>query len=35
MFNARKIEGQVDWLDESGIKIYTISAKNEVVDQSK
>lgn len=35
MFKPRAIEGQIDWLDEDGIKIYTISASNNVVDQAK
>jgi hypothetical protein len=35
MFKPRSIEGQIYWLDETGIKIYTISASNNVVDQSK
>jgi hypothetical protein len=35
MFKPRSIEGQVDWLDETGIKIYTISANHSNVDQSK
>jgi len=35
MYNPRSIEGQVDWLDETGVKIYTVSATNTCVDQSK
>lgn len=35
MFKPRSIDGQIDWLDETGIKIYTISASNNLVDQSK
>jgi hypothetical protein len=35
MFKPRSIEGQIDWLDETGIKIYTISTSNNLVDQSK
>lgn len=34
MFKPRKIEGNIDWLDNDGIKIYTISANNEAVNQS-
>jgi hypothetical protein len=35
MFKAWSIEGRIDWLDETGIKIYTISASNNLVNQSK
>jgi len=35
MFKSRSIEGEIDWLDETGIKIYTISACNSLVDKSK
>ena len=34
MFHPRKIEGQPDWLDSDGIKIYTISAQSQSVDQA-
>jgi len=35
MFQARYIEGQTDWLDDTNSKIYTISTHNKPVDQSK
>ncbi len=35
MFKPRIIEGHPDWLDETGVKIYTISASNHLVDQTK
>jgi len=35
MFVARKIESREDWLDPDGIKIYTLSAYGNTVDQSK
>ena len=35
MYNPRSIEGQYDWLDETGVKIYTISTTNSAVDQTK
>ncbi len=34
MFRPRKIESHRGWADPSGIKIYTISAKGQPVDQS-
>ena len=34
MFHPRKIESHPSWADPSGIKIYTISAKGQPVDQS-
>jgi len=35
MFKPRHMEGPVDWLEEAGIKIYTLSASNNSVDQAK
>ena len=35
MFQHRSIEGQVDWLDETSVKIYTISFSNDSVEKSK
>ncbi len=35
MYNPRIIEGQSNWLDETGVKIYTISTTNIPVEQSK
>ena len=35
MYNPRKVESNVDWLDDTGVKIYTISVNRELVDQSK
>ncbi|TLU66354.1 hypothetical protein FE810_06595 [Thalassotalea litorea] len=35
MFKPRSIEGQIDWLDETNSKIYTISAHNDAVEKSK
>lgn len=35
MFKPRNIESKIDWLDDTGVKIYTISVLNEVVEQSK
>ena len=34
MFCPRKTESHPDWSDPDGIKIYTISAQNRVVDQA-
>ena len=34
MFNPRRIESAPTWLDEDGIKIYTVSASGNDVDQS-
>lgn len=34
MFRPRKIEGDPQWLDPDGIKIYTVSARNQPVDQT-
>ncbi len=34
MYKSRKIESNIDWLDESGIKIYTISATFNPVEQT-
>ena len=35
MFKPRKIESAADWLDEDGIKLYTISATGEPVDTAR
>ena len=35
VFKPRSIKGQIDWLDESGVKIYTISISNNSVDHSR
>jgi hypothetical protein len=35
MYHPRSIEGQADWLDETGTKIYTVSSTDCIVDQSK
>lgn len=35
MFKPRYIESQSSWSDSDGIKIYTISVRDESVDQSK
>jgi hypothetical protein len=35
MYNPRIIEGQSNWLDETGVKIYTVSTANIPVEQSK
>ena len=34
MYSPRKIESLPNWLDSDGIKIYTISASNSLVEQS-
>lgn len=34
MFRPRKIESHPGWSDSDGIKIYTLSARNELVDQA-
>jgi hypothetical protein len=34
MFRPRRIESRPAWSDPDGIKVYTISARNEVVDQA-
>ncbi len=34
MFKPRKIESHATWLDTDGIKIYTISAQNQSVNQA-
>ena len=35
MYNPRIMEGQPNWLDETGVKIYTVSTANIPVEQSK
>ena len=35
MYNPRIMEGQSNWLDETGVKIYTVSTTNNPVEQSK
>jgi hypothetical protein len=35
MYSTRKIESSLNWQDTDGTKIYTISAKNSTVEQSK
>ena len=35
MYNPRIMEGQSSWLDETGVKIYTVSTTNTPVEQSK
>lgn len=35
MLKHRSIKGQIDCLDEAGIKIHTLSISNGLVDQSK
>jgi hypothetical protein len=35
MFKPRSIAGEIDWLDDTGTKIYTISAHHNKVAQSK
>ena len=35
MYNPRIMEGQSSWLDETGVKIYTVSTTNTPVVQSK
>lgn len=34
MFSPRTIAKNVDWLDETGVKIYTITTRDEEVEQS-
>jgi hypothetical protein len=34
MFETRKIQSSPTWLDPDGIKVYTISARNQPVDQA-
>jgi hypothetical protein len=34
MFQPRKIESSPEWSDPDGIKVYTISARNQPVDQA-
>lgn len=34
MYQPRKIESDPSWLDEDGVKIYTISARNQDVNQA-
>ncbi len=35
MYNPRVMKGQSSWLDETGVKIYTVSTTNTPVVQSK
>lgn len=35
MYSPRKIESHIDWLDETGVKVYTVSTDSSEVEQSK